>query len=406
MPSLDDFQKAVRSEENAKRKPTEHPKGWEPGLILDGGKSYVASGPVSSEEEGRDRWSEYIKQLGFSPDDFEIIEPVHVRTWDMQTSEGVRRMFYYKADIRSKTGVDKDPDYQKLLAEIKKIKKPNSPVKAKEQGSFVVCLSDWQMGKRDGDGTQGIVDRITQMIPDVTARIKELRKNGSPLDKLYVFGLGDLVEGCGDHYAMQTFSVELDQRRQTMVARRLLAQAIKEWAKLFDKVVVSCIPGNHGENRKNGKLFTNWGDNMDVALFDQVQEIFAENKKAFGHVSFVIPDNELWLTLDIDGVIVGAAHGHQFRTGGRYSHQKAVNWLSNQAFGMTDVGDVDILLSGHFHHLFVINEGKRTLMQAPSIDGGSDWFEQISGKNSFSGTLTFTVNNVKNKLPWDNLKVL
>ena len=45
-------------------------------------------------------------------------------------------------------------------------------------------------------------------------------------------------------------------------------------------------------------------------------------------------------------------------------------------------------------------------MQAPSIDGGSDWFEQISGKNSFSGTLTFTVNNVKNKLPWDNLKVL
>ena len=59
-----------------------------------------------------------------------------------------------------------------------------------------------------------------------------------------------------------------------------------------------------------------------------------------------------------------------------------------------------------YHHLFVINEGQRTLMQAPSVDGGSEWFESLSGKNSFSGTLTFTVKNHKNKLPWDNMQVL
>ena len=41
--------------------------------------------------------------------------------------------------------------------------------------------SDWQMGKRDGDGTQGIVKRINQTIPDVTAQIKELRKIASLL---------------------------------------------------------------------------------------------------------------------------------------------------------------------------------------------------------------------------------
>ena len=62
----------------------------------------------------------------------------------------------------------------------------------------------------------------------------------------------------------------------------------------------------------------------------------------------MIPENDLWLTLDVSGTIVGLAHGHQFRTGGRYSHQKAVAWLSGQAFGMTDMGDSDILISGHF----------------------------------------------------------
>jgi len=405
MSTLDEYAKAVRSIDNARKEKKEHPKGWEPGVVLNGGKSFVSSGPVKSKKEAKKKWDQYIELLGFDPDEFEIIEPVHVRTWSTQTSEGVQQMYYYKADIRSRKHIENDVDYDKLVSEIKKVKKPARKVKTKENGSMVVCLSDWQMGKRDGDGTEGIVKRVTQMIPDVIDRAKELRKSGNPIDKLYVFGLGDIVEGCGEHYAMQNFQVEIDQRRQEMVARRLLVEALKKWAPHFDKVIVAAIPGNHGENRKNGKAFTTFGDNIDVSVFDQAAEILSENK-AFNHVSFVIPNNELWLTLDIDGVILGIAHGHQFRTGGRYSHQKAVAWLSGQAFGKTDMGDVDILLSGHFHHLFVINEGQRTLMQAPSVDGGSDWFENISGKNSFSGTLTFTIKNKDNKLPWDNLQVL
>jgi hypothetical protein len=405
MSTLDEYAKAVRSIDNARKEKKEHPKGWEPGVVLNGGKSFVSSGPVKSKKEAKKKWDQYIELLGFDPDEFEIIEPVHVRTWSTQTSEGVQQMYYYKADIRSRKHIENDVDYDKLVSEIKKVKKPARKVKTKENGSMVVCLSDWQMGKRDGDGTEGIVKRVTQMIPDVIDRAKELRKSGNPIDKLYVFGLGDIVEGCGEHYAMQNFQVEIDQRRQEMVARRLLVEALKKWAPHFDKVIVAAIPGNHGENRKNGKAFTTFGDNIDVSVFDQAAEILSENK-AFNHVSFVIPNNELWLTLDIDGVILGIAHGHQFRTGGRYSHQKAVAWLSGQAFGKTDMGDVDILLSGHFHHLFVINEGQRTLMQAPSVDGGSDWFENISGKNSFSGTLTFTIKNKENKLPWDNLQVL
>ena len=120
----------------------------------------------------------------------------------------------------------------------------------------------------------------------------------------------------------------------------------------------------------------------------------------------MIPENDLWLTLDVSGTIIGLAHGHQFRTGGRYSHQKAVAWLSGQAFGMTEMGDADILISGHFHHLFVVNEGKRTLMQCPSVDGGSEWFENMTGKSSYAGTLTFSITPGKTQLQWDNLKVL
>ena len=381
-----------------------HPKGWEPGI--DTSKNIIVSKPLPKAIKPEDhKWDIYLAELGFDPKEFEIIEPFEVRTWTANMGAGeTEQFYYYKAKIISKNPTSsKDFDYKNLLKEIKAYK--GQPQKITGNSSFVVCLSDWQMGKRDGDGTQGIVKRIEQMIPDVTARIKDLKKNGVDLANLYVFGLGDIVEGCDGFYPMQEFSVEYDLRRQKMIARRLLIKAIKTWAPLFKNVVVACVPGNHGENRKNGKAYTTFGDNFDVSLFDEAQEILSENP-AFKKIKFIIPENELWITLDVSGTIIGLAHGHQFRTGGRYSHQKAVAWLSGQAFGMTDVGDSDILISGHFHHLFVVNEGKRTLMQCPSLDGGSEWFENMTGKTSYSGTLTFSITPGKTQLPWDNLRVI
>ncbi len=403
MSSLEDYAKSERAFQNAKRLKGNHPKGWEP--RIDTSKKEIVSKPQKKAGNPQDhRWDKYLEELGFNPDEFEIIEPFEIRSWDSNTENGKDTFYYYKAKIVSKYAVnDRDFDFKALLSEIKKSKPKAQTIKGKS--SMIVCLSDWQMGKRDGDGTKGIVARIEQMIPDVTARIKELRKSGVDLAHLYVVGLGDIVEGCEGFYPMQEHSIEYDLRRQKMIARRLLVKSLKEWAPLFKNVVVACVPGNHGENRKNGKAFTTFGDNFDVAIFDEAAEIFQENP-AYKHVKFVIPENDLWLTLDVSGTIIGLAHGHQFRTGGRYSHQKAVAWLSGQAFGMTEMGDADILISGHFHHLFVVNEGKRTLMQCPSVDGGSEWFENMTGKSSYAGTLTFSITPGKTQLQWDNLKVL
>ena len=403
MSSLEDYAKSERAFQNAKRLKGNHPKGWEP--RIDTSKKEIVSKPQKKAGNPQDhRWDKYLEELGFNPDEFEIIEPFEIRSWDSNTENGKDTFYYYKAKIVSKYAVnDRDFDFKALLSEIKKSKPKAQTIKGKS--SMIVCLSDWQMGKRDGDGTKGIVARIEQMIPDVTARIKELRKSGVDLAHLYVVGLGDIVEGCEGFYPMQEHSIEYDLRRQKMIARRLLVKSLKEWAPLFKNVVVACVPGNHGENRKNGKAFTTFGDNFDVAIFDEAAEIFQENP-AYKHVKFVIPENDLWLTLDVSGTIIGLAHGHQFRTGGRYSHQKAVAWLSGQAFGMTEMGDADILISGHFHHLFVVNEGKRTLMQCPSVDGGSEWFENMTGKSSYAGTLTFSITPGKTQLQSDNLKVL
>ena len=278
MGNLEDYAKSERAFQNAKKTKKEHPKGWEPGL--DTAKGTITTVPLKKAIKPEDhRWDKYLEDLGFNPNDFEIIEPFEIRTWTANMGGGeTEQFYYYKAKIVSRNPeVTKDYDYVNLLKEIKSAKPKAQKIKG--DSSFIVCLSDWQMGKRDGDGTAGIVKRIEQMIPDVTARIKELKKQGVGLSNLYVFGLGDIVEGCGDFYAMQTFSVEYDLRRQKMIARRLLIKALKEWSPMFNNVVVACVPGNHGENRKNGKAYTTFGDNFDVSIFDEAQEIFAENKK-------------------------------------------------------------------------------------------------------------------------------
>jgi len=45
------------------------------------------------------------------------------------------------------------------------------------------------------------------------------------------------------------------------------------------------------------------------------------------------------------------------------------------------------------------------LIQCPSVDGGSEWFENITGKRSYPGTLTFSVSE-KGLMPFQNMEVL
>jgi hypothetical protein len=69
---------------------------------------------------------------------------------------------------------------------------------------------------------------------------------------------------------------------------------------------------------------------------------------------------------------------------------------------MQDIGDATLLLTGHFHHLKVEQTGAKTWIQAPSLDGGSTWFENSAGQAAPAGMLTLVVGNGV----WDDIKIL
>jgi hypothetical protein len=61
-----------------------------------------------------------------------------------------------------------------------------------------------------------------------------------------------------------------------------------------------------------------------------------------------------------------------------------------------------LLLAGHYHHLRIEQSGRKTFVQCPALDGGSQWFSNSSGAEAPAGMLTLTVGEGK----WDDLKIM
>jgi len=399
--SADEFLKVQRDLADALVPRRSHPKGWEPGIDTASGTLVVQGGDSPPTD-----WSVIIRELGLDPDVWTVDENarVEVRTWD----SGDKRNYYYKATVLPRREVEQSPDVDALIKEVKR-RKAKPPVDILAERALVVCLADWQAGKGDGKGggVEQLIDRLWELRAAVPERVRELKKAGIEVSTITVLSMGDLAESCDGHYAAQTFQVELDYREQARLVRRMLVEMLSEWVKLAPNMQVACVPANHGERRKNGKMFTNWGDNTDVEVFEVVREALAHNPDVFGHIWWAIPDQEQFVTIDVCGTIIGIVHGHQFRNGSG-PQGKAMNWWKNMAMNRTAVGDADVLVSGHFHHLQVMGEGVadspkgRTWMQCPALDCGSEWWEHMGGAPTQQGTLTFTAD----ANGWDNLKVL
>lgn len=370
------------------------PSGWEPGIAWDGNSGTVTTGPMTGPPT---HWDDILKVWGLDPAEVEIIEPVQLRAWDGQTKEGVRRFFYYRVQVRRRR---QGLDLTELLDEVRKWKPRKRPPHAAtgDGHAFVFVLSDTQLGKPDGDGTAGTVRRVLDKTEAAVDRLRELRRAGRTVDSVYICVLGDCIEGFNSQGGRLAWRNELTLTEQVRVYRRLLLQIVRTFAPLADRVVVATVPGNHDEAVRTGDAMStryddSWAIEGAVAVADALQ--LAEG---FEHVSFVFPKrDDLTITLDMAGTGVGLAHGHQCKG-------KAHKWWADQAHGVQPIGDpsVVLLLTGHFHHLRVEQTGRRTWIQVPALDGGSQWWVVKTGQDAPAGLVTLLVGGGS----WGDLAVL
>lgn len=381
--ALDNLLKTTEMNSVQKTEPRQRKADWQPGVTWTGDEGTVTT--EAMEGENHPDWSGVLRLWGLDPEHFTVVEPVLFNVWGDTTGTLNRQ---WKGKVVRK-GKKEQADIESLINEIKK-HKPKERKEFNGDSSLVVLVADWQVGKRDGDGLKGLIGRWLVAIDDVEFRLKELKKIGRNIDSITVLCLGDLVEGCDGHYDIQTFTVEVDRRDQVKIARRLLRDALIRWSKLVPSITVAAVGGNHGENRKNGKAFTTLNDNDDVALVESIAEIFAANPEAYGHINFAIPKEELTLTVEVHGKIIGLTHGHLARSG-QGVEGKLRRWIADQTLGRQSIGDCDILVSGHYHSFKLADWGGVKWIQAPALDGGSIWWKQSTGEVADVGVLTFVV---------------
>lgn len=386
-----------------------HPKGWEPGVQWSGESGVLSTGPVTKSPTPAD-WLDLLSIWDLDPAVYEV-DPDYspeFRAWDANVGEGnIQRFYYYKARIRLRAkwyGLDTDD----LLAGLDRWRRPKGWRAAEtltDPVSVVVPASDWQIGKGDGDGVRGTLERLMVSVERLDDYLAGLRRDKVAVEAVYLVGMGDLIENCRGHYATQTATVELNRREQVRLTRRVFRDWVLLLAKRAPRLVVAAVGGNHGENRDGaGKQFMGPGDNDDVAVVEMVADVLA-GRDELDHVSWVVPEDRLSLVLNCSGVNVGFTHGHLAGRGGSTPQAKQFAWWKDQMAGGQPVGDARILVTGHYHHLSVVDHGPRVHVQCPAQDGGSDWWRNISGAESATGQLVMCVSD-SYRAGFDRLRVV
>ena len=365
------------------------PAGWVPSVAYESdGRAHVVT--LGEGTPGPDDWTDEVRALGVTVPPGWVCRLVKVShdpaAWirrgqgeDAVTVPVTRRVWSVEP---ARTRVD----IEELLGAIGR-RKPK-PVAATGDGyAAVLCLADWQIGKETAAGGSELpVTRALDALDRFVSNVKRNRQR-RPVDVIVLAALGDMCEGVASQNGGVALFSDLTVTEQIRVVRRLLLEHVKAVAPLAERIVIPVAPGNHDEPHRLMGMKPRATDSWLVDVAAQVSDALTL-AGGFDHVEIVTPDpDDLTVTVEACGTIIGATHGHVFRKG------KGHDWWARQAHARHRIAAADILLTGHYHHLRIEQDADRLWMQAGTIDPGSPWFDQRHGGAAKPGVLTFYTRN-------------
>lgn len=381
------------------------PTGFEPGVRYESDGSRLVTTPaMTALLDDESAWRDAVESLGVQVPDGWRVRLVEMRfdpaAWhrdkDGDGTAYTQPVWRYRFAVEQNAASLDQVDIDDLFASVR-ARKSVKAASCVDDVTFVVMFADMQIGKKDQEGgIDVIVEKVVTATDLAVQQLKQLRKMNVKPKSIMLAYLGDCIEGFVSQNGRLAWRTDLTLTEMLRVYRRLVLHAIDAFLPYCEQMLVTAIPGNHGETMRS-PVTTRADDSFDIDAVSAVADACALNEERYGRVSFLFPrEDELTVTLDVSGTIVTLAHGHQFRRG------DAIAWWSKQAAGMTNAGESTLLLAGHLHHFKIATAGPRTFIQAPALDTGSAWFKESQGVSSPSGLVTLTVGNQT----WDHLRVM
>lgn len=362
----------------------------------DGGsfENVTLDAPIESD------WGRVFRIFQLNPDEFEVVDDtVRMSTWQQSKGreDGGRdlvQLYSYSARFRRKPKERlSDEEIAEHRKAIRSWRLPSKKKRGKAGGrpsvAAVINLADIQGGKSEGGGVAATRKRLEDGLLNVDAWLDRMWQTYD-IDELVLVNNGDPYEGCAGNYAAQLFTVELNHRGQMNFVLDVWEQYARHLFPQFDRAQFVSVLCNHTQMGRMGqaKNQTSDSDSGGAFLAETLKRILAERPE-FGHVEWTIPHDQMNVYTTAAGVPLAMNHGHAIPgNDGAVSFEK---WLNGQVRGDSKAHEAKVWVTAHRHHFAMWDMGSCVVLQAPSLDGGSKWLTDMTGRYSRSGILAFLV---------------
>ena len=365
------------------------PEGWNPSITFDGSGGEATLPAV--EGDNPTDVEAFLRDAGINPEEIEIVGEPRISRWQVARPFPLDPMWMTSVRIRwvKRNAVINLPLLYSLAKKTKSISpKPVQPGKA-----LVILWSDLQVGKVDHrGGVDALIHRVAKTQIALIEKVKAVKP-----EKIIFCDVGDTIENFGNAADLhQLQSNDLSLMQQVDLATSLAWETLKQLSKHAPITYLS-VGSNHCQFRVNkqrvGKVTDDWGIHIGRTLARLSKEVGLP-------ISFYEPaEHDESLALDIFGDsfhVLGMWHGHQSN-----NPNAVADWWRKQAFGKQPIHAATIGVSGHFHHLRVLELGStprgtsRFWIQASTLDNGSNWWRTSQGEDSQPGLVCFALEQGK-----------
>ena len=356
--------------ENLEPAPKPEPKPFgNPAVEFDGADGIAITPGLPSGAN----FDDFLRDAGYDPAEIEVVGTPRTSRWQRYDGEWLTSYRFHFRKIN--TG-----DSLPLLWSRARTPKPTE--KKTNQCTIVVGWSDTQTGKV---GSRGNTTDLIERIKEKQDRLEAFIKQHKPEAAVFL-NVGDSVEGF-ENTGGQLFTNDLSIMEQVDLEATFQWETLKLLAKHTNQVTAAAVGSNHCQWRKGKDRLGNPLDDWGIHIQRQLARLAKETNQP---IKFFEPQPyDESLAIPVYDEILGLVHGHQANR-----PEQIPNWWRGQSHGDQAVADATILNSGHFHHLRVMETGRkaghsRWWIQMPTLDNGSDWYRQRYGDDSDPGLVVY-----------------
>lgn len=341
----------------------------------------TATVPVKLETE--DDWTQFVIDNGGAVAPGYRVRLVEMRHntagWTRDDSEQkyavTRGTWFYRFAVEPVIAKANIEDLIKLIK-----RKKRSVEKSSGVGTHHLLFGDTQLGKMDGDGTDGIVDRVVSSIENGKRELKRLSQSRQ-IGKAHIAWLGDCGEGNQSQGGRNMWRTELTVTEQYRVFRRLMLYAIDEISPLVEQIESDVVNGNHDDVQRNVTTRADDGHATESAI--ALSDALKLNPDRYDHVKIFVPNkDESFITREIGSSVFTMAHGHQWARG------KSMTWWAGQTFNWQAPAASQFLLHGHEHEFSIQSKRDRLVLCVPTFESESTWWRHKTGDMSKQGAIS------------------